>query len=395
MFELRDYLNNKENKKNGIKDIAKYICLAFRPIGNILICILLIAAVSIPCIISLKINPNNNIASSVLTGVIASGMVALVIEISNNIRRSKQRLVVLHEYLSAVANYEQFIEWSADSLPDDIEYEERYNPMSNKLTKRLRALAKIELEIIPPIDTALDNGRDFLSYKEINLLTQMEEASNDIAKITEGHIMDMVDKNYAVYEVLKEPLKSEIQNFSDIVGISLIDKNLQSVIYDYYMENYEKLSETEQSLVKYDLHTIDESVKGLRKIVAWEPVYSDDMIPFKIRMKKYGVDIEKEEKRVEEELEKEAKRKMHATVKTVNSDKKYVIYETDNEKLGVFFLGEKCCLKAEDRIIGILDEPGVGYIIVNDEDIVRIAVLGCDLTIEEAYKYAHIDISEE
>lgn len=158
MFELKDYLMHKEDKKNGIKDYIKYFCLAFRPIGNILICLALMAIISVPCVIILSFNPDEAAASSILTGVIASGLVALVIEISNNIRRSKQRLIVLHEYLSAVANYDQFIEWKMMGLRG--EYDEKYDFCSSKLTKRLKALALLELEIVPPIDSALDNGRD-------------------------------------------------------------------------------------------------------------------------------------------------------------------------------------------------------------------------------------------
>ena len=252
MFELKDYLMHKEDKKNGIKDYIKYFCLAFRPIGNILICLALMAIISVPCVIILSFNPDEAAASSILTGVIASGLVALVIEISNNIRRSKQRLIVLHEYLSAVANYEQFIEWKMMGLRG--EYDKKYDFCSSKLTKRLKALALLELEIVPPIDSALDNGRD--------------------------------------------PFKKKIQDFSDDVGIQIIDKNLESVVFDYYMENFEELSDLEQSLIKYQLHTIDECIKKLRKIVAWEPVYSDDLIPFELRMKKYGIDVKAEDKKI-------------------------------------------------------------------------------------------------
>ena len=296
MFELKDYLMHKEDKKNGITDYIKYFCLAFRPIGNILICLALMAIISVPCVIILSFNPDEAAASSILTGVIASGLVALVIEISNNIRRSKQRLIVLHEYLSAVANYEQFIEWKMMGLRG--EYDKKYDFCSSKLTKRLKALALLELEIVPPIDSALDNGRDYLSYKEIELLTQIEEASNDIAKTTNSRINDNINRQYDIYDALKQPFKKKIQDFSDDVGIQIIDKNLESVVFDYYMENFEELSDLEQSLIKYQLHTIDECIKKLRKIVAWEPVYSDDLIPFELRMKKYGIDVKAEDKKI-------------------------------------------------------------------------------------------------
>ena len=165
-----------------------------------------------------------------------------------------------------------------------------YSPISINITLNMFLYLVNKQEYRDEILNFIGN-KDYLSYKEIELLTQIEEASNDIAKTTNSRINDNINRQYDIYDALKQPFKKKIQDFSDDVGIQIIDNNLESVVFDYYMENFEELSDLEQSLIKYQLHTIDECIKKLRKIVAWEPVYSDDLIPFELRIKKYGIDV--------------------------------------------------------------------------------------------------------
>lgn len=390
MFKLKDYLWKKEDKKKGFIEWFRYVCLGFRPVGNIIMCLIIILVVAIPCVIILSINSEDSIASSVLTGVVASGVVALVIEIGNNIRRSRQRLLVLHEYLMAVAEYEQFLEWSADSLFSDLDYEEDYNPFSEKLTKRLYALANIELEIIPPIDSALDKGREFLSVKEIELLTQIEESSNDIAKIISSIIFDNMNKDYNIYNVLKEPFKTEIKKFSDMVGIKIIDDDLKSVVFDFFMENFDRMEPTSKSLVKSDLQIMDKSIIELRKIIWWEPVYSEELIPFETRLKKYGIDISERKKKICDEVEDRLNRTESATIEYIDTEKNLYIFKINAEKTGVLFISENGSIKVGDTIRGILDEKGATFIERNEDDVVDVTIVDLCENESDAYKWVNM-----
>lgn len=396
MFELKDYLMKKEDRKNTFMDLVRYFCMGFRPIGTILICVVFMILISIPCVFFLVLDQHTAVFSSILTGVVASGLVAVAIEIGNNIRRNRQRLLVLHEYLMAVANYEQFLKWSADSLPPYLEYEEKHDPFTHLLTKRFRALAHIELEIVPPIDTALENGRELLSFKEIELLTKIEEASNDIAKITNSVITDNMSTAYPIYDVLKEPFKSKIQEFSDIEGMQIIDKDLQSVVYDYCMENLETLDELQQDLIKHNLYTIDESIKEMEKVVAWELVYADDLVPFEIRMKKYGIDLEERKEELKERMTAERKDRFDAEVVGVDPERGFAVYRSDDRQFGVFFYSDKKPeIQPGDNIHGSLGEKGYTCIMVNEEDILDVTVIGCDLSEEEAFKAANRPMADK
>ena len=83
-----------------------------------------------------------------------------------------------------------------------------------------------------------------------------------------------------------------------MVGIKIIDDDLKSVVFDFFMENFDRMEPTSKSLVKSDLQIMDKSIIELRKIIWWEPVYSEELIPFETRLKKYGIDISERKKKI-------------------------------------------------------------------------------------------------
>ncbi len=287
MHKLEDFLAMEDvSKKTGNR--LRYIKMAFKPCGTLLICLVIALVVAIPCAMILCFSESGStmydVSIAILTGVVASALVSFSIEISNNYRRNRQRLIVLHEYLYVVSMYEQFMQWTMDRISGVYSDTDQDDYFNDELTRRQRAVADIELEVVPPVDEALEKGREYLSRRELMLMEQIVEASNSIARITD----ELIDENlqsrcFSVYDILTEPFKTKIAEFSEDVGIRIYDDDLRAVVFDYAMSNLDILDETSRRCVKHDLRKIDTCMLELRKIVKDEPVYYENLTPLEER----------------------------------------------------------------------------------------------------------------
>lgn len=290
---LQEYLDSDSHK--SFKDRFLYVALAFRPLAPLVICILMVVVVSIPCVVLMLKMPNSsafyNVAFALLTGIIASGFVSLLIEMLNNYRHNYQRLLVLHEYLLSVAKYEDYVQWCFHGRKDD--------DCPGKLTARNMAVSELVLEVGPVVEAAYNNGKVFMSLKEIKYAITVIEAASKIGELSESFASEnMIDAaGRRLYEHLTEPLKSKIMEFAENVNISLIDEDLTSVVADYILTNPEELSEHEQYELKTNLEQFDEGMKRLLHLLKYEPVYNEELIPLEKRM-------EKSSKKINERFEK-------------------------------------------------------------------------------------------
>lgn len=290
---LQEYLDSDSHK--SFKDRFLYVALAFRPLAPLVICILMVVVVSIPCVVLMLKMPNSsafyNVAFALLTGIIASGFVSLLIEMLNNYRHNYQRLLVLHEYLLSVAKYEDYVQWCFHGRKDD--------DCPGKLTARNMAVSELVLEVDPVVEAAYNNGKVFMSLKEIKYAITVIEAASKIGELSESFASEnMIDAaGRRLYEHLTEPLKSKIMEFAENVNISLIDEDLTSVVADYILTNPEELSEHEQYELKTNLEQFDEGMKRLLHLLKYEPVYNEELIPLEKRM-------EKSSKKINERFEK-------------------------------------------------------------------------------------------
>ena len=283
MHKLEDFLAMEDiERKAGNR--FRYIKMAFRPCGTLLICLAIALIVASPCALALCFSAAGSmmydVSIAILTGVVASALVSFSIEISNNYRRNRQRLIVLHEYLYVVSMYEEYVQWTIEGLPAAYRDIDEDDVMSGRLSSRQRAVAEIELEVVPPVDQALEKGREYLSRKELILMEQIVEASNSIARITD----DLIDENlqsrcFPVYDILAEPFKTEITKFSEEAGIQIYDEDLRSVVFDYAMNHLEILDDLSRQLIKHDLRRIDTCMQELRRMVKDEPVYYKNLTP--------------------------------------------------------------------------------------------------------------------
>ena len=290
---LKEYLDSDTHK--SFKDRLLYITLAFRPVTPLIVCILIILAVSIPYVVLMLKLPNNsaiyNVAFALLTGIIASGFVSLLIEMSNNYRHNYQRLLVLHEYLWSVVKYEDYVQWCFHGRKDD--------DCPGKLTARNMAVSEMVLEVGPIVESAYKNGKEFMSLEEIKYAITVIEAASKIGELSESFASEnMIDAaGRRLYEHLTEPLKSKIMEFAENVNISIIDEDLTGVVADYILTNPEELSEHEQYELKTNLEQFDEGMKRLLHLLKYEPVYNEELIPLEKRM-------EKSSKKINERFEK-------------------------------------------------------------------------------------------
>lgn len=176
-------------------NLFRYALMLFRPAGTLIICILLTIVVAIPCVLILITSKSSSIeyavSMAIVTGVFASGLVSISLEMCNNYRHNRKRFVVLNYYLYMVSSYEQFVIWSSrdgyEEYREDAGYY-FYFQETGKVPKRLLAIAEVILIIAPPVDEALENGREYLSIKEMKYATRVKDAAENIAEITKQEI---------------------------------------------------------------------------------------------------------------------------------------------------------------------------------------------------------------
>lgn len=295
---LQDFLENTKHK--SAKDFFLYILLAFRPVTTLVSCLVFVIATSIPCVVLMSKSPHDstvyNVSFALLTGILASGFVSLIIEMANNYRHNHQRLLVLHEYLFAVAKYEKYVDWCLHGRRDD--------DCPGDFTVRNMAVSELVLEAGPIIESAYKNGREFMSLKELRYVITVIEAASKIGELAESYASENLKDTSGVrlYANLKEPLKSKITDFAEGVGISIVDDHLMNVVADYILTNPEELSEYEQHELKYNLEQFDAGMKKLNSFVKLEPIYNNELIPFEKRFAKYNRKIHKQFTKADENL---------------------------------------------------------------------------------------------
>ena len=295
---LQDFLENTKHKSS--KDFFLYLLLAFRPVTTLVCCIIFVITVSIPCVVLMSKSPHDstvyNVSFALLTGIIASGFVSLIVEMANNYRHNHQRLLVLHEYLFAVAKYEKYVDWCLHGRKNE--------DCPGEFTARNMAVSELVLEVGPIIESAYKNGREFMSLKELRYVITVIEAASKIGELAESYASENLKdaSGISLYANLKEPLKSKITDFAEYVGISIVDDHLMNVVADYILTNPEELSEYEQHELKYNLEQFDAGMKKLNSFVKLEPIYNNELIPFEKRFAKETRKKNKEFTKADEDL---------------------------------------------------------------------------------------------
>lgn len=281
-YVLKDYLEHEERKT--FKDILLYFSLAFRPISTLLICVFLSIVIGIPCGIILMNTRENtityNISFAILTGVIASGLVSLAIEMVNNYRHNYQRLLMLHEYLLTVAKYEEKVQWCFHGRKDE--------NCPKDLSARNMAVSELVLEIGPVVEAAYKDGKEYMSLKEMKNVIMIIEAASEIGELAESFTCDNMlnPSKPSLYKGLKKSFRKEILSFADDVGISIIEDNLTNVVVDYILANPDVLDDYERSELVNMLEQFDTGMCNLQIFVKTEPGYHVELIPWEKRIEK-------------------------------------------------------------------------------------------------------------
>ena len=201
-----------ENHKNSFADSIRFISMAFRPKGTILFCLSLTTVLSVFLIAVIILNPSlflSQIAIAILTGVVASGLIAIFLELSNNYRHNYKRLIVLHEYLYLISVYEEMMKsYIAPYRATNPKIEDDDDPFSDELNNRCRALADMYFNIMPIIEDAFYNGREFMEAEEITKVLKVLDASEKIKDISDDLLSRNMGNDASLFDGVSEPLKS-------------------------------------------------------------------------------------------------------------------------------------------------------------------------------------------
>ena len=272
----------------------RYFGMAFRPAGVLLFCLALTVIISIPCIIAIvKAPPSStgySVAMAILTGVIASGLVSISIELANNYRHNRQRFVVLSEYLYMISSYERFMSWAnyGKAGPYKEEYESHLGDEDFDLTDREKGVAELVYVFGPIMEDALEKGREYLSIKEIQHVTQVVDAINSIEEQARGFLREnLKDQTYEAFDCFKEPFRSKLVKHADFEGIYYYDHDLIPEVAEYMLSHPEELDVNTKSLISYALQSFDEHMHALQSFGAREPVVYDNHVPVEEMIMRY------------------------------------------------------------------------------------------------------------
>ncbi len=293
----------------------RYFGMAFRPAGVLLFCLALTVIISIPCIIAIVKEPPSStgysVAMAILTGVIASGLVSISIELANNYRHNRQRFVVLSEYLYMISSYERFMSWAnyGKAGPYKEEYESHLGDEDFDLTDREKGVAELVYAFGPIMEDALEKGREYLSIKEIQHVTQVVDAINSIEEQARGFLREnLKDQTYEAFDCFKEPFRSKLVKHADFEGIYYYDHDLIPEVAEYMLSHPEELDVNTKSLISYALQSFDEHMHALQSFGAREPVVYDNLVPVEEMIKRHerklGIEgtYEEAKHRVEEQV---------------------------------------------------------------------------------------------
>lgn len=239
---------------------------------------------------------------AVLTGVIASGLVSISIELANNYRHNRQRFIVLNEYLYIVSDYESFIKWSSHGDYVSFDEQEEIHLISHdaEWTPRLKAVSEVILQIAPIIEDTVDNYKEFLQLGELMIATRATDAFEKIYEyindITRFHLKKC---DLTVIETFEEPFQSKIRNFVEDENIDFSNEDVNDIVIIYILDNINDLgtlsndsevNEIEKISRKQiitELHNFDRAMHELQNFIKWEPVVYENLIPIEDTIKRY------------------------------------------------------------------------------------------------------------
>ncbi len=285
--------------------------------------------ISVPCICVLIAVSSQRlsfqIALAIFTGVTASSLVSIFIEMSNNYRRNYQRLLVLHEYLDYISGYEDLVGFcmfgytgglndaGENSDSGEVSTVDRKFSAGNDETDLFspkwnaceQAVSEIVLEKAYIIEDAYKSGREYMSLNEVTQCMLVIEAAEKIRKIAEELINENLKSNATrteLYDCLDEPFRTEVTDFADEVGIAISDDDLKSIVADYMLTHNEDLDDNTRLRLRYALISFDEGMKKLRKIAKCEPDYFRNLVPADERFERASRKIRKESGKVDERI---------------------------------------------------------------------------------------------
>ena len=219
-YRYHNYTDTAELEDIGmtLANFLRYAMMAFRPAETLLICTVLTLLVAIPCVLILINSESSStryaIAMAIVTGVIASGLVSLTLEMCNNYRHNRKRFVVLNYYLHIVSSYEEYINCSSHGKYEKYNKDACYYlsfQKTGEISNRLHAVAELVLIVAPPVDEALEKGSEYLAVKEMQYATRVKDAAEDILEIAKNQIFEhMKNHNYSFFDCLEEKYRDKL-----------------------------------------------------------------------------------------------------------------------------------------------------------------------------------------
>ncbi len=309
--------NKGQNIKRLKRHIIKgYLYYLFKPSIVIFAEFLTMLVFNVICIIVMSANENNtppyNIALAIMTGITASGFLAVVTEMSNNFRKNSIRNITLGSLFSFLSTYEcnmliytgKFDSKKLEKklLGDLNKEKEETSDIVNDLLCESRAAAVLEVlpELMPLVKDAYENHSLELKQKEVEILKDIISYYDIVVSIIDVALYDYIDfmseennnfeyiektfgKNTALEikecikldmnDTRKNKKKSEIAKEILLRGEYQLNK-MEITLKDIVDEDDNKDNDSYDYMISCYLGKIDNCVIKLTKIVKTEMGYS-------------------------------------------------------------------------------------------------------------------------
>ena len=279
-----------------------HISYFFRPFGSLLVCILIICvaiAVGIGCAKTISDERSLSVALAIVTGLIASSVVAALIQMEDNYRLNTERSKELLEFYIAFKFYEHLIAGHIESERKQKEANEFHGGLHGKLNATWRELDKVT----SLLEKCTNQKQRFLTLTEIQAIHKILEAYAWIKRIVRTTVTMKMDRNNIPEYRLNATLVEAAQRLNEIEKLRHLEDLLVAEAVNSPDAAYRLLgiqvkdtminsisSDSKQDISVYASYEIAEYLDNIRQeLIVLKSLLSKDVV-----LRHYGKHIDKQ-----------------------------------------------------------------------------------------------------
>ena len=192
-----------------------HISYFFRPFGTLLVCLLIVCvaiAVGIGCAEAINDERSLSIIVAIVTGLIASSVVALLIQIGDNYKSNTERSNELLEFFIALKFYEHLIAGHIESERRRKEANGFYDGLYGKLNATWRELDSVT----SLLERCTNQKQRFLTLPEVQAIHKVFDAYAQIKRTVHTTVLMKIDRSNIPEYRLNATLAEAAQRLNEL-----------------------------------------------------------------------------------------------------------------------------------------------------------------------------------